>query len=89
MMLVRSRAAAAALAASLALLSASALAQGTARQRAACAGDAIRFCARDIPNVRRITVCMIRHFDYLSRRCQAVFYDPYGSRTRYRGRYYD
>ncbi len=87
MILVRS--CATALAVSLALLSAPAFAQGTARQRAACANDALHYCARDIPNVRRITVCMIRHFDLLSRRCQAVFYDPYGSRTRYRGRYYD
>lgn len=74
--------------AGIALLSAPALAQGTARQRAACTRDAFRFCARDIPNVRRVKVCMIRNFDRLSPRCQAVFYDPYDTGTRHRGSYY-
>jgi len=87
-MLVRSFAAAAALVASLTLLPASALAQGTARQRAACTRDAFRLCSRDIPSVRRVEACMIRNFDRLSRRCQAVFYDPYDTGTRYRGHYY-
>jgi hypothetical protein len=75
--------------AGIALLSAPALAQGTARQRAACTRGAFRFCARDIPNVRRIEACMIRNFDRLSPRCQAVFLDPYGHGERYGGRYYD
>ena len=78
--------------AGIALLTAPALAQGSARQRAACTRDALRFCARDIPNVRRITICMIHNFDRLSRRCQAEFYSRPGNGRPYRGhdyRYYD
>ena len=85
-MLVRSFAAAAALVASLALLPAPALAQGTARQRAvharvsASAHATFQACAAS-------KSCMIHNFDRLSRRCQAVFYDPYDTGTRYRGHY--
>lgn len=86
---VRSFAAAAVLLSSLALLSAPVPGQGTARQRAACTRDAFRFCARDIPNARRIQACMIRNFDRLSPRCQAAFCDPYSYGTRYGGRYYN
>lgn len=78
----------AAVLAGVALLSTSAFAQGTARQRAACTRDAFRFCSRDIPHVRRITACMIRNFDRLSYRCQAAFFHPPENGARTRGRYY-
>lgn len=74
--------------AGIALLSAPAFAQGTARQRAACTRDALRFCATEIPHVRRITACMIRNFDRLSNRCQAEFFRPPENGARARGRYY-
>lgn len=57
----------------LVLVSAPAAAQGTAEQRAACIGDAYRFCFREIPNVARITACMESKLDQLSPACQAQF----------------
>ena len=42
-----------------ALMPLSAVAQGTSEQRAACAGDAMRLCGQFIPDVDRITSCMI------------------------------
>ncbi|MFO1168141.1 MAG: hypothetical protein U1E19_08500 [Rhodoblastus sp.] len=41
-----------------ALLSSPALAQGTPEQRAACEGDALKFCAKDIPNADKIEACL-------------------------------
>jgi len=57
----------------LVLLSVPAAAQGTAEQRAACIGDAYRFCFSEIPNVARITACMESKLDQLSPACQAQF----------------
>jgi hypothetical protein len=57
----------------LVLVSAPAAAQGTAEQRAACMGDAYRFCFSEIPNVARITACMESKLDQLSPACQAQF----------------
>jgi len=45
----------------------------TIEQQEMCAGDAMRLCASDIPNVDRITACMERQRDSLSERCRAVF----------------
>jgi hypothetical protein len=45
----------------------------TLEQQEMCAGDAMRLCASDIPNVERITACMERQRDSLSERCRAVF----------------
>ena len=39
----------------------------------ACSGDAFRLCGAEIPNVDRITACMIRHRSQLSPGCQAYF----------------
>ncbi|MGH6679453.1 MAG: hypothetical protein ACREDL_11135 [Bradyrhizobium sp.] len=39
----------------------------------ACGGDAFRLCGAEIPNVDRITACMIRHRSQLSPGCQAFF----------------
>jgi hypothetical protein len=63
----------AAVLAGLVLVSAPAAAQGTAEQRAACMGDAYRFCFSEIPNVARITACMESKLDQLSPACQAQF----------------
>lgn len=79
----------AAVVAGIALLSAPVFAQGTARQRAACMRDALRFCGPEIPHVRRITACMIRNFDRLSSRCQAEFYRPQEDGTGTRDQYYN
>lgn len=48
-------------------------AQGTPEQRAACTGDAFRYCAAEIPNVSRITTCMRENLSRLSPACKAAF----------------
>ena len=45
----------------------------TLEQEQMCAGDAMRLCASEIPNVDRITACMERQRDALSEGCKAVF----------------
>jgi hypothetical protein len=45
----------------------------TFEQQQMCAGDAMRLCAADIPDVGRITTCMERQRDALSDGCRAVF----------------
>jgi hypothetical protein len=39
----------------------------------ACSGDAFRLCSADIPDVDRVTVCMIRKKSQLSPGCRAFF----------------
>jgi len=45
----------------------------TADQEQACTGDAFRLCSADIPDVDRITACMIRSKAQLSPPCRAFF----------------
>jgi hypothetical protein len=47
-------------------------AQGTAEQRAACTGDAFKFCSAHIPNIPAITSCMKANFSKLSPACKAA-----------------
>lgn len=42
-------------------------------QAKACRGDAMHFCAADIPNKEKITACMKQHLDELSPACRAMF----------------
>ncbi|MGY4476964.1 hypothetical protein [Bradyrhizobium sp. USDA 3364] len=64
---------------SFALISAVALAapangQGyTPDQQQACTPDAFRLCGPEIPDVDRITACMIRNKDQLSPACRVFF----------------
>lgn len=37
-----------------------------------CSGDAFRWCSSEIPNIPRITACMVRHRSDLSPGCRAV-----------------
>lgn len=37
-----------------------------------CTGDAFRLCSSDIPNIPKITACMIKHRSDLSAGCRAV-----------------
>jgi hypothetical protein len=37
-----------------------------------CTGDAFRFCSSEIPNIPRITACMIKHRSQLSAGCRQV-----------------
>jgi hypothetical protein len=46
--------------------------------RQMCTGDAFRLCAAEIPNIPKITACMMRHRADLSPPCRAVM-DSYGS----------
>lgn len=39
----------------------------------ACRGDAMHFCASDIPNEDKITACMKQHVNELSPACRAMF----------------
>ena len=47
----------------------------TPEQQQACSDDAFRLCQADIPDVDRITVCMIRNKSQLSPRCR-VYFEP-------------
>jgi hypothetical protein len=49
---------------------------GTAEQRWACEHDALAFCSREIPDVERITACMVNNLKKLSPRCRAQFREP-------------
>ncbi len=45
----------------------------TPEQQQACSGDAFRLCGSAIPDVDRVTVCMIRNRSALSPGCAAFF----------------
>jgi hypothetical protein len=63
-----------AVAASLTLFSTSpALAQGTAQERSACMGDALRFCSSDVPFVSEIESCLEQNIRRLNRACRREF----------------
>jgi hypothetical protein len=49
-----------------------------AEGRAACSGDAMRFCSSMIPNKERVAGCLKGHRQQLSATCKALFdkYDP-------------
>src|SRR5258707_15865473 len=51
-------------------------AAGTAEQQQACFIDAITFCGSEVPDVQRITACMVRNIDKLSPRCRVQFGQP-------------
>src|SRR5262245_27898037 len=44
----------------------------THEQEAMCTSDAFRFCASEIPDVQRVTACMMRNKSQLSAGCRAV-----------------
>jgi hypothetical protein len=45
----------------------------TAEQQQMCTGDAFRLCSSDIPDVDRVTGCMVRQRSQLSPGCKAFF----------------
>jgi hypothetical protein len=63
------------LALSLSFLSSGAFAY-TPEQQQACSGDAFRLCGDAIPDVDRVTVCMIRRKSELSPGCRVHFRSP-------------
>jgi hypothetical protein len=48
----------------------------TPEQQAACSDDAFRLCGADIPDVDRVTACMVRKQDQLSPGCRVYFRPP-------------
>jgi hypothetical protein len=48
----------------------------TPEQQQACSGDAFRLCGPEIPDVDRVTVCMIRNRSQLSPGCKVYFRGP-------------
>jgi hypothetical protein len=45
----------------------------TVEQQQYCTGDALRLCGSEVPDVDRVTACMIRHKSQLSPECRRVF----------------
>ena len=45
----------------------------TPEAQQACSGDAFRLCSAEIPDVDRVTVCMIRNKSQLTPGCRAFF----------------
>jgi len=45
----------------------------TAEEQQACSGDAFRLCSTEIPDVDRVTVCMIRNKAQLNPDCRRFF----------------
>jgi hypothetical protein len=50
--------------------------RGTPEQQQACQPDALRLCSEFVPDVDRITACMIKNRIRLSPPCRAVFSTP-------------
>jgi hypothetical protein len=48
----------------------------TFEQQQACSGDAFRLCSSEIPDIGRITACMIRNRSQLSPECRVYFRYP-------------
>jgi hypothetical protein len=44
----------------------------TAEAQQMCTGDAFRLCASEIPNIPKVTACMIKHRADLSPACRVV-----------------
>ena len=61
-----------AFAVSVSALSSTASLAYTAEAQAMCTGDAFRLCSSEIPNIPRITACMVKNRASLSAGCRAV-----------------
>jgi len=57
---------------SLSTLSTTASFAYTAEAQQMCTGDAFRLCSSEIPDISKITACMIKHRAQLSPGCRAV-----------------
>jgi hypothetical protein len=70
------------LVAALSLSMSPAASQGyTPEQQQACSGDAFRLCSSEIPDVERITVCMIRNKSQLTPGCRVFFRTGHGAKA--------
>lgn len=48
----------------------------TPEQQQACSDDAFRLCSADIPDIERVTACMVRNKEQLTPGCRVFFRDP-------------
>ncbi len=48
----------------------------TQEEEQACSGDAFRLCGPEIPDVDRVTACMIRNKSQLTPGCRVYFREP-------------
>lgn len=69
---VRSASVALAFAAAVSLLSSTASLAFSAEAQQMCSGDAFRLCSAEIPNIPRITACMVKNRSQLSSGCRVV-----------------
>jgi len=69
---IRQASIALAFAASFSALSSSASFAFSAEAQQMCTGDAFRLCSSEIPNIPRITACMVKNRSNLSTGCRAV-----------------
>jgi hypothetical protein len=56
----------------------------SAKARQMCTGDAYRLCSSEIPNVARITACMLRNKANVSQGCRAVMDQEYAAANKAR-----
>jgi hypothetical protein len=61
-----------AVAASISVLSSTSSLAFSAEAQQMCTGDAFRLCSSEIPNIPKITACMIKHRADLSAGCRTV-----------------
>ena len=47
-----------------------------------CTGDAMRLCGHEVPNVQRITACMVKQRAQVSPGCRAVMDREHAARRR-------
>ena len=47
-----------------------------------CTGDAMRLCGHEVPNVQRITACMVKQRANVSPGCRAVMDREHAARRR-------
>ena len=69
---VRKATAALALVAAFSAVSSTASFAFSAEAQQMCSGDAFRLCSSEIPNIPKITACMIKHRSDLSSGCRVV-----------------
>jgi hypothetical protein len=51
-------------------------------EQQACSGDAFRLCSSEIPDVDRITACMVQNREQLSPGCRVFFRSPQADAVR-------
>ena len=69
---VRRASVALAFAATVSVLSSTASCAFSAEAQQMCSGDAFRLCSAEIPNIPRITACMLKNRSQLSSGCRVV-----------------